>query len=197
MGLLAAIMLAVYLANPFGTASLDPRARLLGVALYKIPSRSMEPTLQQGDFILANAARYAFADPQVGDLVVFRFPPQRSIAYVKRIAGIPGDRVRIDGGRLYVNERPVTEPYLAQQALRQPDSCAWPSGPSPPATTSCSATTATTPTTAATGATYRAPTWSAGCSPSGMPRTPGASVRCADAPQKNWVTLILALRPWL
>ncbi len=37
----------------------------------------------------------------------------------------------------------------------------------------------------------------AGCSPSGMPRTPGASVRCADAPQKNWVTLILALRPWL
>ena len=122
MGLLAAIMLAVYLANPFGTASLDPRARLLGVALYKIPSRSMEPTLQQGDFILANAARYAFADPQVGDLVVFRFPPQRSIAYVKRIAGIPGDRVRIDGGRLYVNERPVTEPYLAQQALRQPDS---------------------------------------------------------------------------
>ncbi|MGV8495557.1 signal peptidase I, partial [Pseudomonas aeruginosa] len=33
-----------------------------------------------------------------------------------------GDRVRIDGGRLYVNERPVTEPYLAQQALRQPDS---------------------------------------------------------------------------
>ncbi|EPQ7045478.1 signal peptidase I, partial [Pseudomonas aeruginosa] len=54
MGLLAAIMLAVYLANPFGTASLDPRARLLGVALYNIPSRSMEPTLQQGDFILAN-----------------------------------------------------------------------------------------------------------------------------------------------
>ncbi|HIE0216725.1 TPA: signal peptidase I, partial [Pseudomonas aeruginosa] len=110
MGLLAAIMLAVYLANPFGTASLDPRARLLGVALYKIPSRSMEPTLQQGDFILANAARYAFADPQVGDLVVFRFPPQRSIAYVKRIAGIPGDRVRIDGGRLYVNDHQVTEP---------------------------------------------------------------------------------------
>ncbi len=113
MGLLAAIMLAVYLANPFGTASLDPRARLLGVALYKIPSRSMEPTLQQGDFILANAARYAFAEPQVGDLVVFRFPPQRSIAYVKRIAGIPGDRVRIDGGRLYVNDHQVTEPYLA------------------------------------------------------------------------------------
>ncbi|HCT4767375.1 TPA: signal peptidase I, partial [Pseudomonas aeruginosa] len=60
--------------------------------------------------------------PQVGDLVVFRFPPQRSIAYVKRIAGIPGDRVRIDGGRLYVNDHQVTEPYLAQQALRQPDS---------------------------------------------------------------------------
>ncbi|EKQ7207666.1 TPA: signal peptidase I, partial [Pseudomonas aeruginosa] len=51
-----------------------------------------------------------------------RFPPQRSIAYVKRIAGIPGDRVRIDGGRLYVNDHQVTEPYLAQQALRQPDS---------------------------------------------------------------------------
>ena len=71
----------------------DPRARLLGVALYKIPSRSMEPTLQQGDFIPRQRRAYAFADPQVGDLVVFRFPPQRSIAYVKRIAGIPGDRV--------------------------------------------------------------------------------------------------------
>ncbi|MBH9387978.1 signal peptidase I, partial [Pseudomonas aeruginosa] len=98
MGLLAAIMLAVYLANPFGTASLDPRARLLGVALYKIPSRSMEPTLQQGDFILANAARYAFAAPPVGARVVLRFPPPRSLGDVKRIAGFPGDRGRIDGG---------------------------------------------------------------------------------------------------
>ena len=75
----------------------------------------MEPTLQQGDFILANAARYAFADPQVGDLCV-PLPPQRSIAYVKRIAGIPGDRVRIDGGRLYVNDHQVSLPGAAGAA---------------------------------------------------------------------------------
>ncbi|MBG6607187.1 signal peptidase I, partial [Pseudomonas aeruginosa] len=99
MGLLAAIMLAVYLANPFGTASLDPRARLLGVALYKIPSRSMEPTLQQGDFILANAARYAFAAPQVGARVVFRVPPPRRLGYGQRIAGLPGARGGLGGGR--------------------------------------------------------------------------------------------------
>ncbi|MBG6491708.1 S26 family signal peptidase, partial [Pseudomonas aeruginosa] len=90
MGLLAAIMLAVYLANPFGTASLDPRARLLGVALYKIPSRSMEPTLQQGDFILANAARYAFAPPPGGGRGGLRVPPPRRLAGGERLPRRPG-----------------------------------------------------------------------------------------------------------
>ena len=149
MGLLAAIMLAVYLANPFGTAS-STRAR--GSSAWrctKIPSRSMEPTLQQGDFILANAARYAFAEPQVGDLVV-PLPAAAQHRLCEAHRRIPGDRVRIDGSRLYVNDHQVTSPTWRSRrcASRIP---AWPSGPSPPATAPCSATTATTPTTAATG----------------------------------------------
>jgi len=82
---------------------------------FRIPSGSMEPTLQNGDFILVNKFTYGlrlpvlfhrFVDnnsPTRGDVVVFRFPQQPEIDYIKRVIGLPGDVVVYRDKQLYVN----------------------------------------------------------------------------------------------
>jgi signal peptidase I len=88
---------------------------------FRIPSDSMMPTLQDGDFILVNKYRYGLrlpvvntkimdvAEPQRGDVVVFRYPPDPAINYIKRLVGLPGDRVKVVSDRIYVNDVPLAE----------------------------------------------------------------------------------------
>ena len=79
-----------------------------------VPSGSMEPTLRIGDHLLVNHLAYGprlpftntaieFGQPERGDVVVFRFPNNVSEFYVKRLIGLPGDRVQFDGGAVSVN----------------------------------------------------------------------------------------------
>ncbi len=86
----------------------------------RIPSASMEPTLLVGDFLLldrqAVSGDHAFWMPptgiQHGDVVVFHDPvDDPSVHLVKRVIGVPGDRVRLKGNLVYVNGRPLKEPY--------------------------------------------------------------------------------------
>ena len=86
---------------------------------FKIPSGSMLPTLLVGDFILVNKFTYGIRLPVVnkkvvdidpvrrGDVVVFRYPADPSVDYIKRVIGLPGDRVQYRGKRLSVNGEPV------------------------------------------------------------------------------------------
>ncbi len=88
---------------------------------FKIPSGSMEPTLQAGDFILTNKFTYGFRLPVThqkifsvsevkhGDIIVFRYPKNEKINYIKRVIGLPGDKVRFDSGRVWINgkEQPI------------------------------------------------------------------------------------------
>jgi signal peptidase I len=89
---------------------------------YLIPSESMEHTLLVGDFLLVNKQLYArpgvlsrwllpYRDVERGDIVVFHHPQPPLL--VKRVVGIPGDRLRIDDGRVSVNGVPLDEPYAA------------------------------------------------------------------------------------
>ena len=83
---------------------------------YKIPSGSMIPTLMIGDFILVDKNIYGYKlpltditlidneDPQRGDVVVFKYPENKKINYIKRIVGLPGDRIIYKDKRLYVND---------------------------------------------------------------------------------------------
>jgi signal peptidase I len=85
---------------------------------FKIPSSSMRPTLEVGDFILVNKFAYGLrlpiveekiipiADPKRGDVVVFRYPLNPSQDFIKRIVGVPGDRVVYRDKRLTVNGTP-------------------------------------------------------------------------------------------
>ncbi len=82
---------------------------------FRIPSGSMEPTLVQGDFIFVKKYSYGLrlpvtetriidtGSPERGDVVVFRLPSNPSVNYIKRVVGLPGDRIEYDGHRLRIN----------------------------------------------------------------------------------------------
>jgi signal peptidase I len=92
----------------------------------KIPSGSMEDTLRIGDYIMVNRFVYApssfgwerallpLREVRRGDVVVFKFPPEPEVDYIKRIVGLPGDTVELRDGHLYVNGERVEEPYVQE-----------------------------------------------------------------------------------
>jgi signal peptidase I len=93
--------------------------RSFWVEPFKIPSGSMKPTLLVGDFILVNKYTYGIRLPVLnrkvfgigevkrGDVVVFRYPVDPSVDYIKRVVGLPGDKIAFRGKRLSVNGAPV------------------------------------------------------------------------------------------
>ncbi len=99
---------------------------------FKIPSGSMIPTLRVGDLILVNKFHYGIRlpvfntklvannEPQRGDVMVFRYPPQPSLDYIKRVVGVPGDEVAYLNKQLTINGQPV--PRAAQPEFFDGDS---------------------------------------------------------------------------
>jgi len=90
---------------------------------FKIPSQSMEPTLLVGDHLLVNkfifegnGAWYErllpYRSVRRGDIIVFKFPFDDHPHYVKRVIGLPGDRIRIINEQVYVNGLSLAEPYM-------------------------------------------------------------------------------------
>lgn len=67
---------------------------------YRIPSPSMVDTLQPGDRVLVNRIGYRFTDVQHGDIVVFRYPLDTSVVFIKRVVGLPGDELVARDGTL-------------------------------------------------------------------------------------------------
>jgi signal peptidase I len=95
---------------------------------FQIPSGSMKPTLEVGDFILVNKFSYGIrlpvvdtkvievGEPQRGDVMVFRFPSEPTVNYIKRVVGLPGDYVRYSSDkRLFVNGQPVAEQLIGDE----------------------------------------------------------------------------------
>lgn len=78
----------------------------------KVEGTSMQPRLVDQERIFVNRFIYRFEDIHRGDVVVFWYPQDRSKSFIKRVLGVPGDKVEIRSGTLYVNEQRVYEPYL-------------------------------------------------------------------------------------
>ncbi len=77
---------------------------------------SMYSTLEEGDYLIINRMAYKFKEPQRGDIIVFKSDLQQDDGttkdLVKRVIGIPGDTVKIENGKVYVNGEELVEPYL-------------------------------------------------------------------------------------
>ena len=93
---------------------------------FRIPSGSMLPSLYIGDFILVNKFAYGvkvpilnkkileLSEPERGDVVVFRYPRDPSLDYIKRVIGLPGDHIAYYNKVLYVNSSPVSRSFIGQ-----------------------------------------------------------------------------------
>ena len=103
---------------------------------FNIPSESMLPRLQNGDYLLAAKWPYGFSkysmpfslplipgrvlasQPDRGDVVIFKAPPTNDIDYIKRVVGLPGDQLQMIGGTLHINGAPVPKQRIADFEIR-------------------------------------------------------------------------------
>lgn len=85
----------------------------------EVPSGSMETTIMTGDRVATLRLSYLFSDPKRGDIVVFLFPDDEKVDYIKRIIGVPGDTIEIKEGVLYINEEPYEENYLKDPMVKE------------------------------------------------------------------------------
>jgi signal peptidase I len=93
---------------------------------FRIPSGSMYPTLEIGDFIVVNKFAYGVklpvtqtkilpvGEPERGDVVVFKYPKDPDVDYIKRVIGLPGDEIAYYGKTLYINGNPVKQKLLGE-----------------------------------------------------------------------------------
>jgi signal peptidase I len=84
-------------------------------ARIRVESISMQPTLYAGNFIVVNKLAYHLGNPGRGDIIIFRYPPdpEHEPPYIKRVIGLPGDQIRVSSGKVYVNDVPLSEPYIS------------------------------------------------------------------------------------
>ena len=81
------------------------------IQAFYIPSGSMRPLLEPGDRIFANKFIYRFRDPDRKEVVVFRYPVEPQHNFIKRVIGLPGDKVKIKEGEVYLNGETIKEEY--------------------------------------------------------------------------------------
>jgi signal peptidase I len=101
---------------------------------YRIPSGSMKPTLIEGDFVFVNKSSYGWYFPYInkrfdwdnlpkrGDVIVFRYPPEPTVNFIKRIIGVPGDKILYADHQLYINGKQVDATYLNSTTTTDIDS---------------------------------------------------------------------------
>ena len=97
---IAGVLLATYLLITF----VGQRTEVFGQSMY--------PTLESGDQLIVDKLSYRFHDPERFDIIVFPYQYQENTYYIKRIIGLPGERIRIDGeGTIYINDEVLDENY--------------------------------------------------------------------------------------
>ena len=96
---------------------------------FRIPTGSLEPTLLAGDFILVNKFDYgirlpvihkkifSIGEPKRGDIVIFRWPPNPSVDFIKRVIGLPGDKISYINKELYINNQLIPQEKLKEDSF--------------------------------------------------------------------------------
>jgi len=79
---------------------------------YKIPTDTMSPTILKGDRILVNKWIYRFENPKRGDVIIFEYPLGRKKDFIKRVVGLPGERIKIEDGHVFINGTALNTPLI-------------------------------------------------------------------------------------
>jgi signal peptidase I len=104
LDILETVILAVVLY--FGINAISARVRVDGL--------SMNPTLQNGEYILVSRVTYKIGQPQRGDIIIFGRPSDQRQDLIKRVIGLPGETVSVQNGEVKINGFALQEPYIAQ-----------------------------------------------------------------------------------
>jgi len=102
LAIIVVALAAVFFTVPHDVASIKRPFRS-----FSFPSTSMEPTLRLGEYAFADMRAYVDAPPARGDIVVFTLPRDPATTYVKRVVGLPGERVQMKNGIVYINDEAV------------------------------------------------------------------------------------------
>lgn len=88
-----------------------------------VPSQSMESTIMTGSRLIGNRLAYINKEPERGDIIIFHYPDNERILFVKRIIGLPGDSVEIkrEDHSVYINGQKLDEPYLKEEMFVETD----------------------------------------------------------------------------
>lgn len=89
---------------------------------HEVKGNSMEPNFQNNDYILTDKISYKINVPHRGDVVIFKSPKNPEVDYIKRVIGIPGERVKVQKGKVFVNGKELSEPYLKDATFLFPGS---------------------------------------------------------------------------
>lgn len=92
---------------------------LLVLQPHKIKGDSMQPNFPDGEFLLTDKLSYRFGQPKRGDIIVFEAPVAQGEEYIKRIIGLPGEKVSIKEGNVYINGKRLEESYLRSTVYTQ------------------------------------------------------------------------------
>ena len=90
--------------------------------IFAVEGESMQPNFYDGEYLLTNRFSYLVNSPQRGDVVILRFPgdPEHK-KYIKRIIALPGEKITIKKGKVYINDKKIIETYLPLNTLTEPD----------------------------------------------------------------------------
>lgn len=89
-----------------------------------LPSESMENTLMTGDRVIGNRLAYKLGkDPERFDIAIFHAPDDEGVLYIKRIIGLPGEKVTIKNGKVYINDgtEPLEDSFIKEKVEKEPD----------------------------------------------------------------------------
>ncbi len=85
---------------------------------HQVKGNSMFPNFHDSEFLLTNKISYRLGRPQRGDVIIFKAPPSEPCAeieceYIKRVVGLPGEKIKVQGGNIYINDQRLNEDYLS------------------------------------------------------------------------------------
>ncbi len=89
--------------------------RVFFIGNFEIPTTSMVPTLKVNDRLLSNNIVYRIRPPRRGEVVIFKYPEDPKRAYVKRMIGLPGEKVKISNGMIYINGQEVKDEIITSR----------------------------------------------------------------------------------